>query len=960
MRVTHLLALALVVLGYTTPAAAADTVLTVQVGASVDDVNEVNNALDTTSTTQWIGNGGATTGSYAAMRFTSVLIPPGSLITSAYLQVYSAQNQWISCAFSIAADAVGNSSPFTASTRPSQRTLTANAITHSDNVSWAADTWYALDDMKAVVQEIVGRADWQPGNSLSIILRGTGSGAFSRKFVRSFDSGAANAPRLVVTYTSSGTPFPTATLTAAPTTITAGQAAMLTWTSSNAFTVSIDQGIGAVSTSGSVAVSPTTTTAYTATATNSAGSIQATASVTVNPLPAPPTVTFTASPSTLVAGSASTLSWTAPSATSVTIDHGIGLVPSSGSQSVNPTTTTIYTLTATNSSGSTVNSATVTVVPSPPGGTITSQIVAAADDVNEVNGTLTTDSWLGNGGSTTSSYAGLRFVNLSVPPGATITSAHLQVYSLQSQWIAYSFTIAAEASGNSATFSASAPPSQRAQTVAQITHSDNVKWAADTWYSLDEMKAVIQEVIGRADWQAGNSLSIVVKGTGTGAFARKFVANFNDGSANAPMLIVSYTTTSLPPPPPTTTNAPPTGSAPGETVGSPSATATYFAVGPGFSDVVPHQIIRTATDRLYVFAAQPSGTALAAQWTPKAGLPNSSGDFGVSAQSALAAVAISVSPAYDGASTVHVFANLENGALVDVPFDLVTNAFRPARTVANGLGTVAGDYLGSSGVAAMVDNAGFLHVAYWTSAGQIMHASYSYNSSSDTLSLESAPIRVDTAGNARHPSLAVSPLDNSVTVAWVSLATTPKQILARVRDTSGAWTAVQNVSNTSVDVWTSTSAGIDIDQGPSLIITNDGVKHVAYIENYDSSGDYGAVHHASNNGSGWTDQRLTATYSHDPALAVTAAGQLYLIGHGHPNDTAPQCKSEDDICVSQRNPDGTWTPPSLFARHTAGSSFDSSPSVKWSVVGWNRPEAIEFLFFQTPYTAPTLFYGRIQ
>jgi hypothetical protein len=309
-------------------------------------------------------------------------------------------------------------------------------------------------------------------------------------------------------------------------------------------------------------------------------------------------------------------------------------------------------------------------------------------------------------------------------------------------------------------------------------------------------------------------------------------------------------------------------------VGSSSSTETYFAVGPGFSDVVPHQIIRTASDRLYVFAAQPSGSTLNAQWTLTAGLPNSSGDFSGSAQSTLAAIPISVSPAYDGVSTVHLLANLRNGALVDVPFDLVTNSFRPGRTIATGVGTVSGDYLGSSGVAAMVDNTGYLHVAYWTSANQIMHVAYSYNSSSDTLSLESAPIRVDTAGAARHPSLAVSPLDNSVTVAWVSLATTPKQILASVRDTSGSWTAVQNVSNTTVDVWTSTSGGIDIDQGPSLLITNDGVKHVAYIENYDSTGDYGAVHYASNNGSGWIDLRLTATYTHDPALAVTSISQL--------------------------------------------------------------------------------------
>src|SRR5262249_20920866 len=159
--------------------AAADTVLTLQVGASGDDVNEVNNALDTTSTTQWLGNGGSTTARYAGMRFSAVLLPPGSIINSPYFQVDSTPSHRVSFAFSIAAEAVGNSGPFTSSARPSQRTVTINAVNHSDNVSWAANTWYSLDDMKAVVQEVVGRADWQPGNSLSIILRGTGSGAFA-------------------------------------------------------------------------------------------------------------------------------------------------------------------------------------------------------------------------------------------------------------------------------------------------------------------------------------------------------------------------------------------------------------------------------------------------------------------------------------------------------------------------------------------------------------------------------------------------------------------------------------------------------------------------------------------------------------------------------------------------------------------------------------------------------------
>jgi hypothetical protein len=161
-------------------------------------------------------------------------------------------------------------------------------------------------------------------------------------------------------------------------------------------------------------------------------------------------------------------------------------------------------------------------------------------------------------------------------------------------------------------------------------------------------------------------------------------------------------------------------------------------------------------------------------------------------------------------------------------------------------------------------------------------------------------------------------------------------------------------------VWTSTIAGIDIDQGPSMLITADGTKHVTYIENYDATGDYGRIHHVTTGSAGWVDVELAATYSHDPALAANTQGELYIIGHGHPKDASPTCKSSDDMCVRKRNPDGTWGPSTLFAPHTAGSSFDASPSVKWSVVGWNRPETIEFLFFQTPYDLPTLFYGRIQ
>jgi type IV pilus assembly protein PilY1 len=147
--------------------------------------------------------------------------------------------------------------------------------------------------------------------------------------------------------------------------------------------------------------------------------------------------------------------------------------------------------------------------------------------------------WLGNGASTTSSYTGLRFANLGIPPGAVITSAHLEVYSTQSAWIWLGMTLAAHASGNSPTFSSSAAPAQRTLTTHQVTYSSDAQWLASTWYSLDELAPVVQEIVNRPDWQSGNSLSIIIKGTGS-AWGRKFAGSYDRSPTTAPRLVITY------------------------------------------------------------------------------------------------------------------------------------------------------------------------------------------------------------------------------------------------------------------------------------------------------------------------------------------------------------------------------------------------------------------------------------
>jgi peptidoglycan-associated lipoprotein len=81
---------------------------------------------------------------------------------------------------------------------------------------------------------------------------------------------------------------PTVTLSADPITIERGQSSTLEWRTTNSTNVSIDQGIGDVSTSGSRSVSPGSSTTYTITAKGEGGTATATARITVTSPPPPP------------------------------------------------------------------------------------------------------------------------------------------------------------------------------------------------------------------------------------------------------------------------------------------------------------------------------------------------------------------------------------------------------------------------------------------------------------------------------------------------------------------------------------------------------------------------------------------------------------------------------------------------------------------------------------------------
>jgi peptidoglycan-associated lipoprotein len=83
---------------------------------------------------------------------------------------------------------------------------------------------------------------------------------------------------------------PTVTLQASPTTVQRGESVTLTWSSTNATSLSLSPGVGNVAAEGSTRVTPSDSTSYTITATGPGGTADANARVSVTVPPPPPAV----------------------------------------------------------------------------------------------------------------------------------------------------------------------------------------------------------------------------------------------------------------------------------------------------------------------------------------------------------------------------------------------------------------------------------------------------------------------------------------------------------------------------------------------------------------------------------------------------------------------------------------------------------------------------------------------
>ncbi|PIR84262.1 hypothetical protein COU16_01530 [Candidatus Kaiserbacteria bacterium CG10_big_fil_rev_8_21_14_0_10_47_16] len=154
-----------------------------------------------------------------------------------------------------------------------------------------------------------------------------------------------------------------------PGTVGSGEAFQLTWGTTGATQVTVNNGVGLVPKDGSIALTVTKNTSFVLTASNASSIVSCTTSVKVQDIPVENPLScdfFQASPSFVEAGEAFQLSWNTTGATQVSINQGTGLVPQDGSVSLAVNHDTTYTLTATNSTGTVSCSTSVKIKNTPP------------------------------------------------------------------------------------------------------------------------------------------------------------------------------------------------------------------------------------------------------------------------------------------------------------------------------------------------------------------------------------------------------------------------------------------------------------------------------------------------------------------------------------------------------------------------------------------------------------------
>lgn len=418
------------------------------------------------------------------MRFNGINVPRGASITHAYIQFQVDEPDAGSVSLTIRGEATNSAQAFNSTSHNLSSRATTNAA-----VNWSPPAWNTVGaagqnqrtpNLAAIIQEIIKRNGWNSGNSLVILISGSGE-----RTAESYNGNSNAAPLLHIEYGGGSG--------------------------------------GGSGGGGNTNQAPTV----------SAGPDQSLI------LPANANLNGTVNDDGLPSGRL-TASWTKVSGPGNVTFGNSGAVDTSASFSVPGTY--VLQLTASDTALNASDSTRIVVSSAGGTGTVERRISAASDDAEEavVDGRISLSSTdlelTDNRGLQT---IGMRFNQIDVPPGATITRAYIQFQVDEKSSVATSLTLRGEASANAQTFT-----TVRRNISSRATTSAAVSWSPPAWNTVGEagtsqqtpdISAIVQEIVRLGGWSSGNSLAIIVTGSG-----QRTAESFNGTAAAAPLLHVEY------------------------------------------------------------------------------------------------------------------------------------------------------------------------------------------------------------------------------------------------------------------------------------------------------------------------------------------------------------------------------------------------------------------------------------
>ena len=152
-------------------------------------------------------------------------------------------------------------------------------------------------------------------------------------------------------------------------------------------------------------------------------------------------------------------------------------------------------------------------------------LAASTDDAEQENDEIDTlfdddidSGWEGDPEDQNILTAGLRFQNVPVPNGATIDSSYILVFSHEGKEAddVARITIYGDDSDDSPTFTEDSLISDRASTEATILWEVAEEWEIYQPYRTADLSPIIQEIVDREGWVAGNAMSFIFAGEDQG------------------------------------------------------------------------------------------------------------------------------------------------------------------------------------------------------------------------------------------------------------------------------------------------------------------------------------------------------------------------------------------------------------------------------------------------------------